>query len=289
MSKVLVAGATGHLGRALVPALAASGHEVFAMCRDASSDSLAALSDSITGIREGDASQPETLAGVIDVVDTIVSTIGLTKPVKHLSFDDVDWQCNANLLQAAEASAVARFVYVSVAGIDLPGARGVAVLDAKARFEEALRLSPLKWSIVRPSGYFWNYGLFLQMAREHGVVPVLGNGNAMTTPVYEADLAAAICDHLDDDGATYTVGGPDDLSANDVGELISTALGKKIHIVHVPDPVTEVALDVMKPLSRNEYDTWAFFHWTMTAGATADHVGTTHLADWLVEHRRDSF
>ena len=289
MTKVLVAGATGHLGRALVPALAASGHEVFAMCRGAGSDSLAALSGSITGIREGDASQPETLAWVIDVVDTIVSTIGLTKPVKHLSFDDVDWQCNANLLQAAEASALARFVYVSVAGIDLPGARGVAVLDAKARFEETLRRSALKWSIVRPSGYFWNYGLFMQMAREHGVVPVLGDGTARTTPVHEGDLAKAICDRLDDDGATYAVGGPDDLSANDVGGLISKALGKKIHMVHVPEPVTEVALDVMKPFSRNEYDTWAFFHWTMTAGATADHVGTTHLADWLREHRDDSF
>lgn len=289
MTKVLVAGATGHLGQALVPVLCASGHEVFAMCRDASCDSLAALSDSIAEVRRGDASRPETLAGVLRGVDTIISTIGLTKPVKHLSFDDVDWQCNANLLRAAEASDLTRFVYVSVAGIDLPGARDVAVLDSKARFEEALRRSPLKWSIVRPSGYFWNYGLFLQMAREHGVVPVLGDGTAKTTPVCEADLAEAICEHLHDDGATYTIGGPDDLSANDVGGLISGALGKKIRVVHVPEPVTDVALDVMKPFSRNEYDTWAFLHWTMTAGATADHVGTTHLADWLAEHRHDSF
>lgn len=289
MSTVLVAGSTGHLGQALLPALAAAGHEVVAMARPASRHHLDHLQECIQEVREGDASEPDSLPAVLAGIDTVVSAIGLTKPVKHLDFDQVDRQCNENLLDAAVTAGVERFVYTSVAGIDLPDSEGVAILDAKRRFEEALRGCSIGWSIARPSGYFWNYGLFLQMAREHGVVPILGDGEAKTTPVAEQDVAAAMARRLLDDGETYTIGGPEDLSANAIAALIGEALGRKVRAVHVPEPVTRLALEVTKPFSRSEYDMWAFFHWTMTAGATADHLGSTHLAAWLQAHRDDDF
>lgn len=288
MDTVLLAGASGHLGTALLPALVRTEQAVAALVRPESRAKLAAPPAGVD-LREGDAADPDSLRAVMTGIDTVVSTIGLTRRVHGVDFDDVDFQCNANLLDAAIHAGAGHFVYVSVAGVDLAGSDAVPVLKAKQKFEAYLQESPIAWSIVRPSGFFWNYGLFLTMARRHGIVPVFGDGTARTTPVSEDDLATVIAQRLGNAGVAYSVGGPEDLSANEIGDLIMQALGRRIRLVHVPEPVTEAGLAVLHPFAKSEYGLLAFFHWAMTAGATADHVGTTRLGDWLVDHRDDDF
>lgn len=289
MGNVLVAGSTGYLGRELLSALARAGHTVLAMSRQASVAKLDALHQVIDEIRIADATVPESLPTVMRDVDAVISTVGLTKPVKGLDPDAVDYQANVNLLTAAVEAGVGHFAYVSVAGIDLPGATQIATIAAKKRFEDVLRASRVCWSIARPSGFFWNYGLLLTMGHKHSTMPVIGDGAAKTTPIFEADLAAAIISRLDQDRLIYSVGGPEDLSINEIAALIEKALGKRLHPLHIPEPLAEGALKVIKPFSPGQYEMMSFLVWAMTAGATADHIGSTRLGDWLKLHRDDDF
>lgn len=289
MSRVLVAGSTGYLGRELLRALHAGGHQVIALSRPQSVGKLDDSRELISEVREGDAADPGSLGPAVAGVDTVVSTVGLTKAVKGLTFDQVDFGGNMNLLSAAIDAGVGHFAYVSLAGVDLPGALDVDVVRAKKSFEDALRASRISWSIARPSGFFWNYGIFLTMARKHGVVPMFGSGAAKTTPIDEGDLADAITARLGEDSAIYTVGGPQDLTGNEVADLIQAALGKRVRVLHIPDKLTGAGLRVLQPFSPSQYGMWSFFHWATTAGATADHVGAKRLGGWLAAHRDEDF
>lgn len=289
MTKVLVGGATGHLGVEVISALCSRGFEVFGLARPGSQSKLDPYRHLLSGIRLGDVTQPGSLPGAVAGIDTIVSTIGLTTPVRGIEPMQVDYQGNLALLKAAEEASVAHFAYVSLAGIDLPGATDVPVIAAKHRFEGALQASALHWSIARPSGFFWNYGIFLTMARQHSFIPLLGRGDSHTTPVDAGDLANAICDRLDDPGRVYSIGGPEDLTGNQIASMIRRVLGKRVHVAHLPISLVRGAIKLTRPFNSSEADLEQFFAWAMTAEVTADHVGTTTLESWLEANRDRTF
>lgn len=287
--RILVGGATGHLGAELIPALLDRGHQVYAMVRPGSEGKLGAGRDRLAGIRVAELTDPVALGRAVTGIDGVVSTIGMTIPVRGVDPDQVDHLGNVALLRAAETGGVGHFAYVSVAGIDDPSADHVPVVQAKRRFEEALRDSSVGWSIARPSGFFWNYGIFLSMARQRSFVPIVGDGSARSTPIDAGDLAVAIADRVGRSGTTYSVGGPEDLSVNEIADQIQDVLDRRIRRIHVPLSVARGAVAIVHPFSASQSDMARFFVWAMTADVTADHVGTTRLADWMREHRDDQF
>ena len=106
---VLVAGATGYLGRFLCAEYARRGHHVSALVRDAArAEGLADLSI------EAEATRPETLEGIMDGMDLVVSSLGITRQADGLGYREVDFQANLNLLREAETAGVRRFAYVHV-------------------------------------------------------------------------------------------------------------------------------------------------------------------------------
>lgn len=289
MMRILVGGATGHLGRELIPVLADRGHDVFALVRPGSEERLADQRDRLAGLRVAELTDGPALAAATDGIDVVVSTIGMTTPVRGVDPDQVDHLGNVALLRAAEAAGVGHFAYVSVAGIDQPDADRVPVVAAKQRFEAALRASTIGWSIARPSGFFWNYGIFLTMAREKSMIPIIGDGTARSTPIDAGDLAVAIADQLGRPHHTYTAGGPEDLTVNEISDLIHRVLDRKVRSVHVPLVIAKGAVAVTHPFNAAQADMARFFIWAMTADVTADHVGSTRLEDWMRRHRDENF
>ncbi len=289
MMRILVGGATGHLGGELIPVLLDRGHEVFALVRPGSEGKLGEGRDRLAGIRVAELTDPDALSRAVDGIDVVVSTIGMTTPVRGVDPDQVDHLGNVALLRAAESAGIGHFAYVSVAGIEDPKADRVPVVEAKRRFEAALRNSPIGWSIARPSGFFWNYGIFLSMAREKSMIPIIGDGSARSTPVDAKDLAVAIADRMGVPNHTYSVGGPEDLTVNEISDLIHRVLDRKIRCVHIPLSVARGAVAVAHPFNASQSDMARFFVWAMTADVTADHVGTTRLEDWMRAHRDERF
>jgi uncharacterized protein YbjT (DUF2867 family) len=62
--------------------------------------------------------KPETLNGIMNDVDVVISTVGITKQKDDLTYMDVDYQANLNLLNEAKKSGVKKFIYVSALNAD---------------------------------------------------------------------------------------------------------------------------------------------------------------------------
>jgi NADH dehydrogenase len=82
-------------------------------------------------------------------------------------------------------------------------------------------------------------------------VPVLGNGRWISAPVYIGDVSGAIVSCLDEDstiGRSYDIGGPDQISFDELIDRISAALGLRRRKLHVPFPVALTAAGVLARL-----------------------------------------
>ena len=146
--KVVLAGAYGNLGADIFKALLAAGHEVVAA-------DMIERDLGVTGnftFKKMDVTNPESLKGLCDGADAVITTVGLTKTSATVTNYEIDYQGNLNLLNEAKAAGVKNFTYISVLKADK--APKVPMLHAKYLFEEELKKSGITWVIHRPTGYF---------------------------------------------------------------------------------------------------------------------------------------
>ena len=129
--KVLLAGAFGNLGIEILRVLIEGGHEVIA------ADLKEKENNGIEGkytFRAIDATRKDSLKGICDGVDVVITTMGLTAASTKYTAYDIDYKGNLNLLEEAMASGVGNFNYISVIACKEPGAEKVPMLHAKAMF-----------------------------------------------------------------------------------------------------------------------------------------------------------
>ena len=110
LTRVLVAGATGHLGRQLVAQLHERGCRVRVLIRRAGQ---AAALPRAAEVFTGQVTDPATLRGVADGIDTVFSTVGITRQRDRVSYQQVDYGGNLALLREAERAGVRHFTYVA--------------------------------------------------------------------------------------------------------------------------------------------------------------------------------
>jgi uncharacterized protein YbjT (DUF2867 family) len=150
---ILVAGGTGRLGRIVVERLLAAGQEVRVLSRGPGSPGLGAAGASPTGALEvmvGDVRDRQVVARAVAgarVVISAVSAFGM----KGVTPREVDLEGNLNLIAAAEAAGVDRFVLVSVRGASADHPMELARMKHGA--EQRLIQSSLAWAILRPSTF----------------------------------------------------------------------------------------------------------------------------------------
>src|SRR5699024_9578441 len=127
-----------------------------------------------------------SLKGCCENIDTVFSSVGITMQKDGLTYMDVDYQANLNLLREAEKSKVKKFVYVSVfKGRELTHLK---ICEAKEKFVEALKKSTLDYCIIRPNGFFSDMGQIYEMA-QNGRVYLFGDGEYSINPIHGKDLA----------------------------------------------------------------------------------------------------
>src|SRR6056297_3091873 len=247
---VLVAGATGYLGRHLCAEYARRGHHVTALVRDtARAEGIADL------LIEAEATRPDTLTGVMDGVDLVASSLGITRQADGLGYREVDFQANLNLLREAETAGVGRFAYVHVLNADAMA--GVPLVDAKTAFVDALHASDMPATVIAPTGYFSDMGEIFAMARK-GRVWLFGDGSQRLNPVHGADLAAAIADATEAGLGWAEIGGPD---------------------VMTQDEIARAALALLPILPRRLGGPARFFLTALGIDMVAPRSGTRRLAD----------
>lgn len=273
MKTVLIAGATGYLGGHLVTEYKARGWRVHALVRCANRASGLGADKLI----EAEATRPETLGAIMDGVDLVVSALGITRQKDGLSYRQVDYQANLNLLNEALAARVSQFAYVHVLNADKMA--GVPLVDAKQAFVEALRAAPIKSTVIAPSGYFSDMEDFLKMAQS-GRVWLFGDGGLRLNPIHGADLATAIADAVDAAKPWLDVGGPDVFRHKDLAELAFSALGRPVRITRLPDALRRWVLTVLPWVAPARIAGPAqFFLTAMGCDMVGEPKGTRHLQD----------
>jgi uncharacterized protein YbjT (DUF2867 family) len=260
--KVLVAGSTGYLGRFVVQEFKRRGHWIRALARNPGrlaepGPFLApAVRDQIDDLFVGQVTQPETLAGLCDGIDVVFSSVGLTRQKDGLSFQDVDYQGNVNILDRALEAPVARFIYVSV--YNAQRMEQLAIVKAHEDFVRALQASGLPHTLMRPTGYFSDIGEYFQMAQS-GRAYLIGDGRNHLNPIHGADLASVCAEALTSRQAEVPAGGPVVYSQNEIAELAFSVLDKPARITHIPPWLASAAIGAMRLFDRHAADLFEFF------------------------------
>lgn len=283
-SRILVAGATGYLGRHLIEALQACDADFKAQARSA--DKLKDLGLNDSQIQIAQVTDSDSLKGCCDGVDIVISCVGITRQKEGLSYMDVDYQANLNLLEEAERAGVKKFVYVSAFRANV--IKSVRLLEAKERFACRLLVSEqLAPCVVRPNGFFADIEEFYNMAQS-GRVYLFGSGDVRLNPIHGADLADFILASLPNAEKELDVGGPDALSATQIAALAFQSQGKMTRITYIPDCMRKLALSVIRRLPENRVGPAEFFLSAMEGDAIAPCVGKHHLSDYFSQLNKES-
>ena len=256
--KVLLAGAFGNLGADILKKLVADGHEVVA----------ADMMERDLGIEKNytfkkiDVTNPETLKGICDGCDTVITTVGLTKGSATVTPYEIDYQGNLNLLNEAKAAGVQNFTFISVIKADK--APHIPMLHAKAMFEEELKKSGLSYVIHRPTGYFYDIIKVFKPMILKGEVTLLGKKPIHANVISTEDFAEFIVLHMNDNNVSYDVGGKETYSYEELATLCFEAAGKPVVIKRAPALLFDVLAFVNKLKKTGKEGVLKFGKWTMT-------------------------
>ncbi|GAB5518528.1 MAG: SDR family oxidoreductase [Rhodothermales bacterium] len=272
---VLVAGASGNLGSAIINELKArGGFRVRALTRKP--ERVAHLPADETVI--GDLRTPSSLEVACKGADAVIGASGASLQLRlrigSPTYRAVDYEGNLNLLTAAQTAGVERFVYVSVYAAE--GYDDTDYVRAHTDFADHLVDSGLAYTVVEPTGYFSAFDLFVTLARG-GVLPIIGDGTARTNPIAVEDLAEVCVDGLDGDSRTIPIGGPATFTRREIAELAFEALGKKPRIVHLPPGVLTLNRTLVRPLDKRLSHLLHFFQRVNQTDAVATPYGSRHL------------
>jgi uncharacterized protein YbjT (DUF2867 family) len=247
--RIFLTGATGFVGHAVILALRAHGYAVRCLVRRGSELDLRGL-EAIERV-EGDVLSPAVLERDMEGCDTVVHLVGIIReePATLSTFERIHTQGTINVLEAATATGVRRYVHMSALGVR-PGARA-RYHRSKWAAEEAVRASPIPWTIFRPSIVYGRRDQFVNMLagliRRYPVVPVIGSGQQRLQPVPVEQVAEAFARAVELPASvkhTYDVGGPDAVTMVRLLDLIGAALGRsRVRKAHAP-------IGLVRPMAR---------------------------------------
>ena len=249
---ILVCGATGLLGGAIVDCLVAGEASVRALLRR--SADAAPLAERGVEIVRGDIRIPATLDDAVFGVDTVVTTVTamgrLLGGGEQTTIAKTDGRGTLNLIEAAERAGVRRFVYLSYAGLapDHRSPLGRAKLAAEARLDA----SHMESVIVRPDAFqeVWLSPVVgLDWASRKLTVYGRGENPIRYFAVGDVAQAAAWATLADDPPSVLEFGGPEPLTRNEIVERARSRLGD-VRVRHVPRAALAVGSRVLAPVKQ---------------------------------------
>lgn len=246
---LVIAGATGYLGRYLLKCAHSHGYRVRALVR--SEARLGGVQQFCDEVFVGEATKSETLAGLCEGADFVMSSLGNRTIARKPDCFEVDFQGNINILSAACEAGVSQFIFISVLGGSEFRSR-VPQIEARERVVDELRASSIPWTVIRPSGFFNDMAEILKMARRGRVWIPAGSGRL--NPIHGADLAEVCLDAVGKTnayGKEIPAGGPDCLTMREIGELAFKAIDKQPRISAIPLWGLRAAGTVIRPFNVN--------------------------------------
>jgi NADH dehydrogenase len=246
---LLLTGATGLVGRELLPLLLDAGRPVRCLVRDPrrlGPDRVRVQ------IALGDLADPPSFRNALRGVRTVVHLAQARRDQASGSIEELDGIATWRLAEAASRAGVERFVFMSACGASRHSR--ARFLRAKALAERAVADAPVPSTTIAPSLV---YGADRRLPGRLGrlsllpALPVPGRGDATFQPVWARDVAACAAAALEGDPPPRVeVCGPETLTRDDVLRRLLAAAGRPPRLLHVPPPLARAAVGAGELLLR---------------------------------------
>lgn len=234
---ILVTGGTGFVGSHLVRRLRQENLSVRVVVRNP--DKAPALKDIGVDVVKGDISDAASLEKAAMGAECVIHLVGIIQEAPGATFKGVHVEGTRNILDASKKNGVRRFFHQSALGTR-PNAMS-EYHKTKWAAEELVRASEIPYTILRPSLIYGAGDLFTlrlsEMIRLSPLLPVIGSGRSKIQPIFIDDVVACILRAVTSDcclNEIYEIGGPDQLSYEEVTLAIAEAMGVKRPTLHLP-------------------------------------------------------
>jgi uncharacterized protein YbjT (DUF2867 family) len=235
---ILVTGGAGFVGGHVVHELRGRELPVRCLVRDLGKGSkLAAWGCELA---QGDVRDPPSVRRALEGAEAVVHLVAIRQGPRE-QFRRVMVEGTRDLLAAAQAAGVRRFVHMSALGTSEQTKDLVPYYGAKWDMEQQVRASGIPFVIFRPSFIFAPDGgilpTFVKLAKLTPVTPIIGSGRQRIQPIWADDVARYFAEGVQRDDVTgriFELGGPDVVSWNEFWERLKRVLRLRRPSVHVP-------------------------------------------------------
>ena len=272
---VLITGATGFVGRAVVHRLAAESCEVRCLLRPSQHEQQLATGIPFSTV-SADMNDLPALRTAMQDVTTVVHLTG-EEDLDHGGTMRTHVEDTANLITAAQEAGTRRFIYLSRLGADRASA--YPLFRARGKAEAAVRESGLDTTILQASVIYGpedvSTNMLVMLTKVIPfILPVPDTGLSRFQPLWIVDLATCILATLDRDdliGQTVPLGGPEHFTLEQMVAEVLAAAGTRRRLVHVHIPLIQSGITLFDALlPRNPTPFW----WLdlLTVGSATDLV-----------------
>ena len=247
---ILLTGATGVVGTALLRRLTATGETVRCLVRDPRRLGPERVRVQIS---LGDLADPPSFRNALRGVRTVVHLAASIRDQPQGSIEELNGIATWRLVQAAERAGVEHFLFFSALSASTHDR--TRFLRAKALAEEAVRESSLRTTIFAPSLLYAPEDRYVALLERLALLPVMfvpGRGRALFQPMWAGDAADCIVGALQNGGGRYELAGPDTLSHEAIVRLVARAAGRDRPRVNVPSPLVRATLRTAETIMKSK-------------------------------------
>lgn len=259
---ILLTGATGNVGSALLHRLVADGQPVRALVRDPrrlGQDRVRVQ------IAMGDLSDASSFRHALRGVKTVIHLAAAIRDQERqgATIEEVNALGTLRLVRAAERAGVERFVFFSAIGTSLHSQS--RFFRAKAQAEVAVDASDMQTATFSPSIIYSPGDPWITLLGRLAmlpVVPIAGDGRAVYEPIWSHDVAAAVVGLLQQQNGNeqhrrLELAGPQRLSYDDIVRTYLDVRRRRRRLLHVPLPVVRWGLKAVEEVQGSlAFATW---------------------------------
>lgn len=244
---ILLTGATGTVGSALLRRLTVAGAQVRCLVRDPKRLGPERVR---VQIALGDLADPASFRNALRGVDTVVHLAASIRDQPRGSIEELNAMATLRLVRGAERAGAKRFVFASAMNASLQSP--TRFFRAKALARRAVEAADLETTVFSPSIVYTPGDPWLTLLDRLShlpALPIAGDGEARFQPIWAEDVADCLMAALDrppgpsENGhRAFDLAGPEILSYDEIAELALRPSGRSRPLVHLPMPVVRAGL-----------------------------------------------